>query len=381
MDLDADFDAALAEHRAGRLDAAEHRYRAILARENDLRAMHNLGVLLEATGRHAEAGEIYRQAVRASPDDAERQLALATHYRVTRQLPAAEAAYRRLLELRPGDAHAGEHLGVTLMAMGRYAEGWAALDARAARMSFPRQALSFPEWRGEPLAGKRLFVWREQGFGDQIMMARFLKGLGAAEVTYAGPSQLRRLFEALPVTFIEARPGKMEIPRHDYWSLPVSLPKWLGITEETVPGAPYLSGQAVSAGGRIGVVWRGQAGNANDRFRSLSADQAAPLLSLPGAISLDPADTGAADFQATADIIAGLDLVITGDTAVAHLAGAMGRPVWVLLAAHATDWQWPRQGASAWYPTARLFVQQTAGDWTPVVDAVRQAALGARPTS
>jgi len=138
--------------------------------------------------------------------------------------------------------------------------------------------------------------------------------------------------------------------------------------------------EAVKAAGHIGVVWRGEAQNRNDRFRSLPPELGAELLALPGAVSLDPADSGAADFQATADIIAGLDLVITVDTAVAHLAGAMGRPVWVLLAKHAIDWQWPREGVSPWYPSARLFTQSRAGDWAPVVAAVKAEALRLSPS-
>ena len=96
------------------------------------------------------------------------------------------------------------------------------------------------------------------------------------------------------------------------------------------------------------------------------------LLALPGAASLDPQDTGAADFQATADLIAGLDLVVTIDTAVAHLAGAMGKPTWLLLAAHALDWQWPRHHPALWYPSVRGFHQTTPGDWAPVVAEVER---------
>ena len=160
------------------------------------------------------------------------------------------------------------------------------------------------------------------------------------------------------------------MPESDYWCLPQSLPQRLATTPQTLPSEPYLLGRPTRAGGRIGVVWKGEAANANNRFRSMPSDQAARLLALPGAISLDPADTGAVDFQATADLIAGLDLVISVDTAVAHLAGAMGRPVWVMLARYANDWQWPREGASPWYPSARLFAQETPGAWAPVVQAV-----------
>ena len=167
------------------------------------------------------------------------------------------------------------------------------------------------------------------------MMGCFSPGeLGTRPRSPAGPVELQRLFEPLPATFTVVEPAKFTVPRHDYWILPMSLPHRLGVTLETLAKRawPWAVHEAVRW---IGVVWRGQPGNRNDPFRSLPDAAVAPLLALPGAISLDPADTGAADFQATADIIAGLDLVIAADTAVAHLAGAMGKPVWVMVASHA----------------------------------------------
>jgi hypothetical protein len=301
-------------------------------------------------------------------------MAWAAVLRLLRRGPEAEAQYRQVLARDPGHEDAAYELGMTLLTAGRMAEAWPFYDHRPIRRKMLRQSLSFPEWRGEPLAGKRLFLFREQGFGDQIMMARFLPRLGAAQITYLGPPQLRRLFAGLPVTYRDAGEGDIRIESHDYWSLPCSLPRWLTGVAAEAASEPYLFGQAAGRGARIGVVWRGEPLNPNDIHRSLPQDLGARLLTLPGAISLDPQDTGARDFQATADIIAGLDLVITADTAVSHLAGAMGRPVWVMLARHALDWQWPRTGPSPWYPKARLFVQPKAGDWPAVVDAVMAEA-------
>ena len=373
MDFDADFKAALEAQNTGRVAEAEAAYRAIVAQADHLAALHNLGVILERTGRADEALAVYRRAAEAAPNNPKAVSTLAGHYRIMRDFAAAEPVYRRALALRPGDEDLAVEFGMVLLAQGRFAEGWALNERRPPRTQFLKHDLSFPEWKGEPLAGKRLFVWREQGFGDQIMMARFLARTGAAQVTYAGPVALQRLFEQLGVTFMPFGQGRFSIPPSDYWCLPQSLPARLGATPETLPQPPYFSGKAATAGGRIGVVWKGEAANANNRFRSLPSEQAQRLLTLPGAVSLDPADSGAADFQATADIIAGLDLVITVDTAVAHLAGAMGARVWVMLARHANDWQWPRAGASPWYPSARFFVQERAGDWGPVVDAVCEA--------
>jgi tetratricopeptide (TPR) repeat protein len=267
MDSDADFKAALSDQIAGRLAQAEQGYRAIIARGDHLNASHNLGVLLEAAGRFGEAEAVFRRGAEAAPDDPRPQRSLAEHYRITRQFPAAERVYRRLLALTPGDDAAALALSMVLLAQGHYLEGWALNERRPPRQRFAGHGLSFPEWQGEPLEGKRLFVWREQGFGDQIMMARFLPRLGAAEVTYAGAPTLQRLFEPLGVTFLPYRQGGFRVPPNDYWCLPLSLPARLGVTPDTLPAAPYLAGRATPAGGRIGVVWHGEVMNENNPFR------------------------------------------------------------------------------------------------------------------
>jgi len=373
MDLLAAFRTALADQDAGRLADAERGYRAILAQVAHLPSLLNLAIVLKAGDRLDETEAVYRRAAGLLPDDARAHAALGAHLRETRQFIDAEAAYRRTLALAPDHPSAAFDLGCVLLAEGRFAEGWPLYDLRRARQWVLRRGLGFPEWQGEPLAGKRLFVWREQGFGDQIMMARFLPRLGAAQVTYAGPPALQRLFAALPAEFAPVDPlTGVEVGRHDYWTLPLSLPRRLGGGAQTLSSGPYLTATPRPTGGRVGLVWRGEPANRNDPFRSLPPALAAELLALPGVVSLDPADTGAADFQDTADLIAGLDLVISVDTAAAHLVGAMGGPLWVMLARHALDWQWPREGVSPWYPQARLFVQPTPGDWAGVIAAVRR---------
>jgi tetratricopeptide (TPR) repeat protein len=376
MELDSALQAAVEAYRLGRVDDAEAGLRAVVAQAENPFALHNLGVICADSGRTDEAVDLYRRALVAQPDNPARHFALGVQLRTLRRFAEAEAAYRRCLELDPAFPLAAFDLGCVLLAEGRFQEGWRLYDDRPPRRRLLDQGLSFPEWRGEPLAGKSLLVWREQGYGDQIMMARFLPRLGAARITYVGLPALARLFGGLPVDYhATAADADYAAEPHDYWTLPLSIAGRLGIDRpDQLPAAPYLSGAPDARGARIGVAWRGEPTNANNRFRAMPATAAARLLALPGAISLEPADTGAADFQATADIIAGLDLVITVDTAIAHLAGAMGRPVWVLLARHALDWQWPRTGTTPWYPSARLFVQPTAGDWTGLVAQVRREA-------
>src|SRR6185369_3546469 len=136
-------------------------------------------------------------------------------------------------------------LGMVLLATGRFAEGWPLYEQRRARLQMLQRNLTIPEWRGEPLAGKRLFIWREQGYGDQIMMARFLSRLAAASVSYAGPPALQRLFSRLPAEFIAVGAEGIKVSQYDYWTLPLSLPHWLGVTPETAASPPYLTGEAV----------------------------------------------------------------------------------------------------------------------------------------
>lgn len=307
------------------------------------------------------AADLYREGVRR---------------RAERDLAGAEAALRAVLEADPAHVGARFELGMTLLAQGRLKEGfdlyeWRALRRR--RAPFMAANYAYPEWRGEPLAGKRLLVIGEQGFGDQILVARFLTRTGAAAVSYAGPPELERLLAPLVTDYIRTDTAT-ERPQADRWLLSMSLPQRLGVDLEGLPAAPYLRAEAAPVAGRIGVAWRGAAYNPNDAYRTLPTDVVAGLLALPGAVSLLPEDTGAGDFQATAEMIAGLDLVISVDSAVAHLAGALGKPVWVLLGAHGLDWQWMAGRAdSPWYPSARIFRQRAPGSWADVLAAVRAA--------
>jgi len=288
---------------------------------------------------------------------------------------AAVELYREVLRARPGFSPAEENLCLALLAAGDYAEGFRRYDIRFTRKlgRVAKPALSFPEWRGEPLAGRSLLVWMEQGFGDQIMFARFIPVLAAmgAEISLLAPPPLVRLFASLPARIIAAE-GRVAIPPHDFWIMPASIPGLLGVTEAAIPAAPYLPGAPSGSG--IGVASRGDPRHPNDSERSLPPAAAAELLALPGAVSLLPEDTGAPDFEATAELVRGLEQVITVDTSLAHLAGAMGKPTWVLLPAQNCCWRWQSgREDSPWYPSVRLFRQRTAGAWAPVLAAVAAA--------
>jgi len=294
-------------------------------------------------------------------------------------LAGAIQRYRRCLELDPTVTVVRHNLCIALLTAGELEEGFSLYDLRyeAGRGPVAKPKLSFPEWTGQPLWGRSILVWPEQGAGDHIMFARFAAELAerGARVSMLVPPPLVRLFSTLPVRIIPAE-GRVSIPEHDFWTMSGSLPHRLGVGLSTLSAGHYLPDAPNGVG--IGVMARGNPAHGADRDRSLPPEIAARLLALPGARSLHPDDTGARDFEATAGIIRGLERVISVDTSVAHLAGAMGKPTWILLQARDPDWRWMLgRSDSPWYPSARLFRQPSAGDWDSVVAEV-QSALAER---
>jgi tetratricopeptide (TPR) repeat protein len=356
------FAQALERHKAGDLAAAEAGYRAALAgRPDHDDAWGNLGLVL-ARRDDPEAEAALRRAGALRPDKASHAYNLGNYLYGRGRLAEADAAFAAAWAIDEAQPGLAISYALTRLALGDFELGWALYDQRPERLRTAAWALGFPEWRGEPLEGRRLFVWVEQGFGDLILAARFLRRLPAQSITYACRPPLVRLMSHLPVTVVPYVPP-MEVAPHDYWALPMSLPRWM-------PGplwdGPYLQGDGARRG-RFGLAWRGNA--SPDPGRSLPQHFADRLLSLPGAVSLDPEASGAQDFQDTADLIAGLDLVVSVDTSVAHLAGAMGKPVWLLLQERSVDWRWTQ----GWYPDVRVFRQPAQGDWASVLAEVEAA--------
>jgi hypothetical protein len=390
--FEGEFQRGVALQRAGRFAEAAEAYLPLAAARLTVNLAINFGTCLHEIGDRARAQHYLGLAARERPDDGNVRRALGAAYGEAGHTELAERELCAALVTDPGDAAAELALAGLYLSLGRYAEGWPLMAARIALHPdvVPPVKLNFPEWRGEPLVGKSVLVCVEQGFGDQIQMARFaasLKARGAARVTLACRPALAHLFSTLAaadaVVPIATR-AKAEVPTHDYWSRYFSLPEPLGVALEGLPAAPYLSAPAdrrdrwrnFGGAARVGLVWQASPTGFNAANKGLPRQAAQRLLD-EGAVSLHPEDTGAQDFADTAAIIERLDLVISIDTSVAHLAGAMGKPCWTLLPYIHSDWRWLRERAdSPWYPGMRLYRRTNPENWNETVDQVL-ADLGA----
>ncbi|WP_133255033.1 tetratricopeptide repeat protein [Phenylobacterium hankyongense] len=279
----------------------------------------------------------------------------------------AETFFRRALAAEPGDAVVRHALAVSLLGQGRYREGFPLYAHRtevpALRVAKPNAP--WPQWKGEDLKGRGVVLFPEQGLGDQIMLARFAPVLRerGADVTLLCSPALERLFSSSLGVRVIAASGAVEFPDPDFWALIGDLPGLLEIDVEDLKAEPYLRAPAISSGG-IGLARRGNPRHANDANRSLPLELVIPF----DTVSLSPEDTGAADFLDTAEIVAGLDCVISVDTSVAHLAGALGKPCFVMLPSVGADWRWMTgQQHTPWYPSMSLFRQGRGENWSNVL--------------
>ncbi len=400
----------------GRPDEAIASYRQALSIKPDyVKAHSNLGVALQAQGRAEDAIASYQQALSIEPDYVDAHINLGVALQAHDRSDEAITSYRQALQVKPDFADARFNLALALLHRGYFEEGWQCYEARFDKNKTQRTteipALSFPRWQGEDVRGKSIVIWPEQGMGDEIQSMRYvslLKSAGAARVTVVCKVPLKALFHSVPgVDAVIDETEAQELAAHDFWEFQMSLPLRFATDLATIPSAlPYLaadktkqrswSDRLPASGVKVGLVWKGSATHKNDANRSLSGlAQLAPLWSVPGVtfVSLqkgqgedEAADPPAGqpllhlgsrieDFSDAAAIVSQLDLVICVDTGIAHLAGALGTPCWVLLPAIGTDWRWlMAREDSPWYPGALRLFRQTAGkDWPRAVGRMVEA--------
>jgi tetratricopeptide (TPR) repeat protein len=375
------------------LEAAADAFSGILRREPDnARALDGLGIARHRQGDYSGAAQLHQQASEVDPAFAAAWCNLGIALTDLGRFDDGAAALDRALDLDPQDARTQFNRSILSLMAGDFARGWPLYEARLAFQGGPSPAGQ--RWRGEPLSGERVLLTPEQGFGDVIQFARFADRVGArgGVPVLAVPEALAALIDAQGWD-VETAPAEAP-PETPYWCPLMSLGAVLDLGPADIGGAPYVAAPASAGtpGGktRVGFVWAGNPNHRRDRDRSLRLADLAPVLAVPGidAVNLQVglragdseelarhpelfAETpGLGDFADTANQLAGLDLLISADTAVLHLAGAMGRPAWGLIP-FVPDWRWGKTGASTdWYDSLRLYRQGTAGDWAAVIGRV-----------
>lgn len=459
VDLKRAFQIGLAHYGAGRHAHAEIVFRRVVAilekgvsaKTGDVtlaQALNALGVIMRVQNRYRDAIALYERALALDPGNAGVFSNLGNALKDDHELDGAIEAHRRALALTPNDAKINHNLGVSLVQAGRFAEGieaydralaldpafadaawdrarallylgdfkrgWPAYEARWDLAEQKGRKRPGTTWRGEDFAGKRLFIYGEQGFGDSIQCMRYLpqvKARGGTVIFECQPT-LMPLAEGLGADELVPRMPGTSAPEHDLIIPLLSLPELFSPDLASIPATvPYLRappGRAAKlapffarAQGKlkVGIVWSGSVTFKGNRDRALRLATFLRYFSLPNVqlyslqkgppeveSTLAPADAPIidlaphlGDFADTAAAIDGLDLVLMTDSAVAHLAGAMGRPVWVLIS-FVAHWLWlAEREDSPWYPSMRFFRQTRPGEWGPVMERARAelAALAA----
>jgi Flp pilus assembly protein TadD len=403
-------------------EAAIAAYRSAIALRPDFaEAHHCLAILLGAVGaadaRLDEAIASVRRALALQPGYAEAHNTFGNLLRTAGRTAEAVPCYRRAIALAPGYPDAHFNLGMALLALGDFEAGWRDYEWRwrTPQMMGAVRRFPAPQWQGEPAEGRRVLIHAEQGAGDALQFCRYAPLLAERgfHVILEVPKTLARLCRSLAGVAEIALRGE-PLPAFDLHVPMLSLPLILGTTLATIPrSVPYLAAEPALVAAwrarldpvigpgrlRVGLAWAGDpslhlpARAAMDRRRSLAPARLAPLFEIagvqfvslqkggppmPGEFPLIEEMSHAEDYAETAALLATLDLVIAVDTSVAHLAGALGQPVW-LLDRFDPDWRWLiGRRDSPWYPTLRIYRQPRAGDWESVLaEVVRDLSLRA----
>ena len=367
----------------------------------------NLGSLLQDLGRLEEARRVFEELLAECPDHTEALNNLGNVLTEMGRLKEARARFERVLEINPEHSLSRWNLGLNQLRTGDWEAGWRNYES-GLRRSGTRSAS--PLWAGGALNGARILLLAEQGMGDLLQAVRFVRLVASlgGRIILECHRPLLELFRRLAEVERVVEVGS-DLPDHDCWLPMMSLPRVLGVTLETLPSdVPYLSADPSRTeywreklgewkGIRAGLAWSGNPKFRVNAKRSLGANEVrhlsrtakqartakqgtgAPvhLFSLqkgvpaPIGARLIPLDDDPSSMDDLAAVMMNLDLILTVDTSVAHLAGALGRPVWTMLAFHA-DWRWmtAEKADTPWYPTMRLLRQERQGDWSNVLDEV-----------
>lgn len=367
----------------------------------------NFASVFELTGEYDRVRELAERALALDPDFAEPYVLLANCELEAARYARSRELLERALSLDPANRNARWNIAILSLLHGDFANGWRQFEARKQLQSslIDHASYNAPEWDGTPLAGRSILLHTEQGIGDALQFVRFaalLAAHGAGRVIVECPHPLVSLLMGVQgVDEVVARGSRL--PPYDVHAFLMSLPFLLDVRPETIPAnVPYLIAGPRPAAAlidapanvlKVGIVWAGNPAHHRDRLRSVAPERFIPLLSTPNtawyslqkgddvASALEAFPAGAVkdvgihlnDFRDTAAVLQRLDLVITVDTSVAHLAGALGRPTWVLLPC-VPDFRWMLERSdSPWYPTVRLFRQPAVQQWDPVFLRVADA--------
>jgi len=393
--------AVLLTRRGSAEEALGHYDRALLLEPDDVQLLSNRGVALGELNRHQEALESLTVALSIQRDYAPALSNLGNSLLALGRYAESRAAYDAALAIGPDFAECRFNRARLLLLLGEFAEGWREYEWRRKVHSAAPPGLA-AEWHGEDPRGKRLLLYSEQGLGDAIQFVRFARAAaerGAEVVLHAQPTlaALLRSLDGIAGVIAEGSPAPSV-----HLQLPLmSVPFVLGLGKIEIPAAvPYLKADPArvaawasrlpEAGFRIGIAWQGNPRRRIDEGRLIPLRAFAPLARIPGVrlISLqkhrgveqlaelsaemsvetlgDGFDAGPDGFLDTAAVMMHLDLIVTSDSAIAHLAGALARPVWIVLQ-QVPDWRWMLETSETpWYPTARLFRQNRNSDWDEV---------------
>ena len=398
--------------KLNRLEGALDNFnRALNLQPNYVDALNNRGGALQQLRRLDEALDSFDHALRLQPNNAKSLYNRGIMLQELNRPREALESYDHSIKLRPGDVGTQWNRGLLLLLMGMFAEGWKGYEWRRKKSDiWTEREFPDPEWQGDTSPGTRLLLYAEQGLGDTIQFARFARMLAKRGLVVSLEVQrpLKGLLDGLENVTIFRR-GENSPPYKAHCPL-MSVPFVLqmGLDDIRAEAPPYLAARQdlverwrtrlPTNGLRVGIAWQGDPKGKIDLGRSIPARAFAPLARMEGVtlislqkndgvdqlrdlpadmriVSFDDLDRGPDAFLDTAAIMINLDLVITSDTSIAHLAGALGRPVWVALK-HVPDWRWMlERGNSPWYPSMRLFRQSRPNDWDGVTSQIATALM------